>query len=192
VAPRAALRGPCGTAGCGSRWTDSGEPDGPQFAWVDIRSTGTPVFNSSGYPSAGPFPIGFPFHFYGNTFSQFYVSYLGLLSFTSTDAFFVNQPLPSIGAPENLLAVFWDDLILDTALGGQVYYRNDGSKLIVQYENLYRFDAFGPPFFSFEILLYPSGEIVYQYRTLGAVTNSATIGTQNDMQNDGLLVAFNH
>jgi hypothetical protein len=192
VDPRPGILGTGGPDHFGYRWTDSGQPEGPQFAWVDIRNTGTPAFNSSGYPSAGPFPIGFPFHFYGNTFTQFWVSYLGLLSFTSSDAFFSNQPLPSGGAPENLLAVFWDDLILDTALGGQVYYQNDGSKLIVQYENLYRFDAIGPPFFSFEILIYPSGQIVYQYRTLGAVTTSATIGTQNGFKNDGLLVAFNH
>ena len=43
-----------------------------------------------------------------------------------------------------------------------------------------------------EVLIYPTGEIVYQYLTMNAVTkNSATIGMQNATKNDGLQVVFN-
>ena len=42
------------------------------------------------------------------------------------------------------------------------------------------------------MVLYPDGRVVYQYQHQGAVTrNSATIGIQNGVRDDGLTVAFN-
>ena len=58
------------------------------------------------------YPIGFDFSFYGVEYSEFRVCSNGWMSFTSTSTDYSNDPLPATGAPENLLAVFWDDLVM--------------------------------------------------------------------------------
>jgi len=162
-------------------------------SWVDISSVGTPIFGAY-YDDRnnGPFNIGFNFPFYAGSFNQFQVCTNGWVSFTSTLTAYTNQPLPNSAStvPENLLAVLWDDLVNDPVYGNEVYYYNDGTRLIVQYEVRYLGQSTAP-FYSFEIILYPDGTIVYQYRTLGPTTNSATIGIQDAAKTDGLQVVYN-
>lgn len=177
----------------GYTWLDSDEPGGPAYNWVDISTIGTPAvaeYRDDG--NYGPFPVGFDFSYYGNNFNQFRVCTNGWLSFTSTGTSYSNQALPNAGTtvPENLLAVFWDDMVVDPDDDNAIYYYNDGTRLIVQYE-IRRIAQSTPPYYSMQVILYPNGEIYYQYRTLGATTNSATIGIQNATKDDGLTVAFN-
>ena len=178
----------------GYQWIDSDEVGGPLFDWTDISGVGTPVFTSTADDgNTGPFPIGFDFNFYGNTFSDFRVCSNGWISFTSSLTGYSNVALPNNGlrVPENLLAVFWDDMKVDFAQGGQVFYYNDGSKLIVQYDNVIHYGQSGGPYFTFQVQLYPNGTILYQYLTLGAIQNSVTIGIQNATKDDGLTVVYN-
>jgi hypothetical protein len=189
--PRPGILGSGGPDAFGHIWIDSDDPGGPVYDWVDISGVGTPTF--SGYSddgNRGPFPIGFDFPFYENVFDEFRICSNGWVSFTSSLTGYTNDPLPSSGAAENLLAVFWDDMVVDPSYGdGEVYYYNDGSRLIIQYQ-VRRIATYSPPWFSFEVILYPNGDIVYQYNTLGAVTNSCTIGIQNQAKDDGLMMVF--
>ncbi len=57
-------------------------------------------------------PIGFDFPFYGNTYSQVYASTNGLLTFGQGSTSLSGQDLPNSSAPNNLIAVFWDDLVM--------------------------------------------------------------------------------
>ncbi|MDH3464132.1 MAG: T9SS type A sorting domain-containing protein, partial [Acidimicrobiia bacterium] len=174
---------------------DSDEPGGPVFDWVELSGVGTPV----GFPSnaddrnVGPVPIGFDFPFYANTFNELHVCSNGWVSFTnSTRTTFSNQPLPNSGSsvPENLLAVWWDDMVHTASLGHEVLYYNDGSRFILQYF-VRRFGSSTPPFYRFQVILYPNGNIVYQYHTLGTTISSSTIGIQNATKDDGLTVVHN-
>ena len=45
--------------------------------------------------------------------------------------------------------------------------------------------------YTFQVVLYPSGKMKFQYQTLGPGTTSATAGIQNDSRTDGLTVNFN-
>lgn len=191
----AALPGPApaahgGPDGFGYRYEDSDEPTGPAFDWVDIRGTGTRIPFSGDDENLGPFPIGFAFPFYGETFNAFRAASNGFLSFTSRAATYANTPLPAAApaVPENLLAVFWDDL--DFTAGGSAWYAYDGTRLVVQFQDVRRHGETAPN--SFAALLYPDGRIVYQYAALQTgVRNSATIGIQNAARTTGLQVAFN-
>ena len=178
-----------GPDGFGYRWIDSDDPAGPDFQWIDVSSTGTPVFSSPVDDSnMGPFPIGFAFSYYGNTYTDFRVCSNGFISFTSSSAQYSNQPLPNLFAPENMLAAFWSDLAVIPA-DGNVYWHSDGTRLVVQYEHVRHLGGDGP--YSFEIVLYPNGSIVYQYLSVGDGYPFNTVGFQNDARNDGLTVAFN-
>jgi subtilisin family serine protease len=192
VDPRPGILGSGGPDTFGHTWIDSDDPAGPAFMWTDISTTGTAIFGSySDDGNRGPLPIGFDFDFYGNTFSEFNVCSNGWMSFTSTATSYTNQPLPNAGAPENLIAPFWDDMVVDPVTRGlDIYYQYDGAKLVVQYD-IRRIAAFDPPYYSFQVHLYPNGDIMFMYDTLGPTTNSATIGIQNSTQDDGLMMVYN-
>jgi len=70
--------------------------------------------------SYGPFNIGFSFTFYGNTYTQFYVSSNGLITFGTGSVAATEAPIPSAATPNNFIAGFWDDLAVD-ALGDILY-----------------------------------------------------------------------
>ena len=174
----------------GYRFDDSDTPGGPTFSWIDVRTSGGSLIPMSGDDAnSGPFPIGFSFPFYGSNFSAFRVCTNGFLSFTSTLNTWINLPLPNAAAsaPENLLAAFWDDLSFNGV--PSVYYQADSARLVVQFQGVTRFREAATN--SFEIVLLPDGEIVYQYLAIGTPhPDSCTIGIQNQARNDGLLVTW--
>ncbi len=119
--------------------------------------------------SAGPFPIGFTFNYYGKAYTQFYTSTNGIISFDSGSSAYSNSCPPNIS---NTIYVFWDDLRTD--VGGQpegkIEYETIGEapnrKLIVQWTNQY-FYGDNLPMGTFQAVLYEgSDEIKYQYRNL--------------------------
>jgi subtilisin family serine protease len=191
--PRPGVQGAGGPDLFGYRWKDSDEPGGPAFAWTDIAGVGTPIAGLTGDDqNAGPVAIGFPFPFYGGSFSSVRVTTNGWLSFTNTTTDFSNDPVPNTGAPENLIAPFWDDLDFRGAVHAHSY--NDGTRFIVQWTDVDRHSTTelpSPAHLTFQAILYPNGRIVFQYLTVSGFLTSATIGTQNATKNDGLNVSFN-
>lgn len=184
--PRPGILGTGGPDGHGYRWIDSDHPGGPVFSWIDAAALGSPIALSGDDSNAGPFPIGFDFPFYDSVFDEFRICTNGFISFTSSSSPYSNQPLPNSGAPENLIAPFWDD---QTFSGNQAYMYYDGTKLVIQFDNVAHYSAGGP--YTYEVILYPSGKIMFQYLSMAEPTNSATVGIQNETKDDGLQVAFN-
>ncbi len=172
----------------GYRWSDSDELGGPTYNWIDISGVGTAIDFTGDDQNRGPHAIGFTFPFYGEAFTEFQASTNGWLSFTSTSTAYTNYDLPSSSAPENLLAVYHDDLTFTSS--GTAYYHFDGTRLVVQYQAVPRLTSGGP--YTFQAHLYPSGRIEYHYKTMsGTRLDEATIGIQNGTMTDGLAVAFN-
>jgi hypothetical protein len=187
--PRPGILGSGGPDAAGYRWKDSDAPGGPVFGWVDITGVG------QAHPelldddrTVGGYPIGFAFPFYGGSFSTVNIGSNGSLSFTSLDSAYSNQPLPNTGAPQNLLAPYWDDL--NPSAGGAIYTHFDGTRFIVEYAGVASYASGAGPY-TFEVILYPSGRIVYQYLSMGGSVSSATIGVQNGTRDVGLQVVYN-
>lgn len=134
---------------------------------------------------AGPFPIGFEFNYYGQTFNEFYATTNGLLQFSDPTTAYSNTCLPA--SYNNTLYVFWDDLRTNVTgqTEGVIQYEVQGEapnrKLIVQWTNQY-FYGTNLPMGTFQAILYEgSNQIKYQYRDLlddRSFGNSATIGMQ--------------
>ena len=171
----------------GYRWVDGDEPGGPAFSWIDISATGTPIAISGDDQTSSPVPLGFRFPFYGNPFDSMRICTNGWISFTSSSASFGNQPLPSSGAPENLIAPFWDDLFVPSA--SSVRFQNIDNRAIVQWQQVQPLGGGG--YFTFQAILEPSGAITFQYLSMTGAVNSATVGIQNATASVGLTVAFN-
>ncbi len=60
----------------------------------------------------------------------------------------------------------------------------------MSYVGVPHYSSGGP--YTFQVILYPSGRIVYQYQDMQSRLNEATIGIQNATKDDGLTVAFNN
>ena len=170
----------------GYTWIDSDEPGGPIYDWFDISAVGTPVF--MGDDDFVEVSLPFIFDFYDNPHTTVKISSNGYLTF-GTDPFdFSNDPIPNVIDPNDFIAPFWDDLLPPT--GGTIYYYDDaGDRFIAQYDSIWHFNGNG--FYSFQVILHPSGTILFQYENMEGNLTSATIGIENPDGSDGLQVAFN-
>ena len=103
----------------------------------------------------GEFPIGFYFDFFGNTDSVFFVSSNGQVTFGARTNAFSNVSIPDGGRPDNFIAPFWDDLIVDAT--GDILYQTIGTapnrKVVIQYNNM---SFWGSNFLlgTFQVILY--------------------------------------
>lgn len=192
------IEGQGGPDAGGYKWIDSDEPNGPAFEWNDIATTGTELTNwlptgtfgakDEGY--SGPVAIPFQFKYYDIPKTQLFVSSNGAILFAAPTAnMFTNAQIPTAAAPNDMLAPFWDDL--DGTNGGNVYYKAEGNRLIIQYNNWPRYSTTGSAL-TFQVVLYSNGRIMFYYKTMTSATmNSATIGIENGDGSTGLSLAYN-
>ena len=176
----------------GYRWIDSDAPNGPQYVWTDISTnpSAVPVTSWTGTLDDGyaTVPLGMTFPFYGNNYTQGYLSTNGFLSFTAlTSSYFTNGTIPNTALPNNVIAPFWDDL--DGRTQGTVHYLQETGKFTIQFTNWQKYSGTGS--LTFQIVLYSSGKIMYYYNNMNATLNSATVGIENSTGTDGLQIAYN-
>ena len=115
--------------------------------YVAQTNTGTSVFMTDD-SQQGPFPIGFNFCFYGQTYSQFYIGSNGWISFSGGQpTTFTSSPLPTVNAlvPKNCIMGPWQDW--HPGIGGQIKYQTSGvapcRKLTVSWINMPMFSCTG-------------------------------------------------
>ena len=174
----------------GYRFHDSDELGGPLFSWVGTAHRGTLLPLDGDDETSEPVALGFEFPFYDETFTQLRVCTNGWLSFSSDGTQFSNPdalPSTSPAVPRFLLAPFWDDL--DLRGEPRISYMNDGSRFIVQFTSVDRYASDAD--LTFQVVLYPSGRILFQYLSLSGVQDSATVGIQNGDGTAGLLAGYN-
>ncbi len=191
------IRGSGGPDLFGYEWIDSNDPEGPAYEWNDIATTGTLVTNwvpTSSYPAvdegkAGPFNLGFIYKYYGIEYSNVWFCSNGFISFIDiTDAAMSNGTIPSSNIPNNFIAGIWDDL--DGKTTGKVYYKQEATKFIVQYDNWPGYYSGTGPF-TFQFVIHKNGKIMLYYKTITGTSTSATVGIENHNGTDGLQVAYN-
>ena len=133
--------------------------------------------------------MGFNFPFYGNSYSQLYFSTNGLISFGAGSSNQVNTAIPNTGVPTNMIAAFWDDLVVSSST--PVYYAQGGTApnryFIVEWRAVTTFA--GSSAFSFETILYENGDILIQHQSLPA-SYSSTVGIENSRGDDGLQYQY--
>ncbi len=198
VAPlyAASDRGHGGPDMYGYSWIDSDDPGGTAFLWVDISGLGTEVMlRDDAYE--GPIDIGFAFPYYDSNYTQLYIGSNGVLTFGSGTPARINTLLPYTSAPNNMLALWWDDL--DPEESGHIYYYHDAvtGRFIVSFVDVpnYQYPS-GTGSLTFQAILYPDGRITMQYGTMdpgsdGEGLTSASIGIENVYGDDGLQVVYN-
>jgi hypothetical protein len=189
--------------------TDYGVP----FNFIDIAGTGTPIllseyFDADGVSqnandgTAGPFDIGGDYEIFGGTGRYAWIGVNGAicLSSSETDTIhvspggFTSWEIPNSSIPPNFISAFWNDLVVDPALGGQgvIYYEDLGNMFVVQYQDVGNFNDPNDGT-TFQIILdrtAPNHKVWFQYLDVGAawLDLTAMIGLQGDTSVAWLLV----
>lgn len=166
---------------------------GPAYAWREISNTAsggtrvTALDNQDDWRTSVAFPGGFTFEYFGNAYSSLGICSNGFLSFTSTSTTYTNASLPSTSAPYNLIAPFWDDLIMDSQ--SSIWTRKDADAFVVTFNNMKRYS--GTERVTMQVLFMANGEIRFQHQNVVAGGWSATVGIQNGNGTMGVLISHN-
>lgn len=176
----------------------STDGDGPSYRWMDIAGIGMEITDWSGTSYAtdnggsSPLAMGFDFPFYGQLHDSVVVSTEGFLTFgTWVDAPTSPAVLPNLGAPANLVAVYWDDLDLRGNQGKVYYLQKDPDTFVVQYEGVYPYRSDPSPDderLSCQVIFKSSGEMIFQYKEIPS-TEHFLAGVQNAELDRGLRLA---
>ncbi len=169
----------CNTGGpdaFGYTFCDSNDPIGPTFDFIDISGTGTDLL--LGDDSTSTQALGFNFDFYGVTHTDVLVDSNGYLTFdlSETSDFSNDCPIGG-GSPNDLLAVFWDDLNPGDGDSNGVFYQTfancpytgdidniPGGCAIAQWDQVVDTNFSQPTFtVTFQAIVMESGNIIYQY-----------------------------
>ncbi|NTU54702.1 MAG: hypothetical protein HGA79_00450 [Anaerolineales bacterium] len=158
------------------------------FNWVSA-SVNSGVAADEGNSSPF-FDIGFAFPFYGSNYSQLSFSTNGFVKFDlgSACCYWTSTVLPDPALPNNIIAVFWDDLVVgDIYNTGAIFYEKGGVApdryLVLEWRDVTTYSGTDP--FSFEVILYENGDILIQHQSLPG-SYYATVGTENELGDDGL------
>jgi len=155
---------------------------GYTYSWIDA-SGGTELFLFDDDYAAIALP--FSFTFYDQIFSTIYLCSNGYLSFTDTMPMqYYNVPFPSADPTHNyMIAPFWDDIYPPD--GGHIYVQSFGTYWVAAWVDIYQYG--GSVIGSFEVVLYDTGEIMFNYNyldyTAGGYTCGLNLGEDTDYYN---------
>lgn len=128
------------------------------YSWIDATGgTNTGINSAWDITAAISLPWAFPF--YGNSYSQLYITGAGYATFDDDNVNYYFT-IPDEATPNNLISALTQYYLYSNS---KVYYRDFGTHFVIQWNNLkdYNGDAY-----TFEAVLYPTGNIKFQYKTL--------------------------
>ncbi|MEO0214819.1 MAG: T9SS type A sorting domain-containing protein [candidate division WOR-3 bacterium] len=156
------------------------------------------VFLGSGDEYLFTYNLPFDVKFYGTTYaagSPVKISTNGFISFDAsiTSPYLSNSSIPSTLSPNALLAIWWDDNVVDGAIKTKVIGTAPNRKWVVRWERVRRYGGSGGTA-DFEVIVYEDttstgdNKIVFSYNdtNFGSSTPSATIGIENQTGSIGL------
>jgi len=178
-------------------WTDSDNEPGLSSDWIDISNVATQYNFSNNDESGSSIDIGFDFPFYGENYNQCIINPNGWVGFGNDNDAWDNTSIPSSAAPRPAIFGFWDDLnpINDNCnadCAGNVYYHSNNERMVVWFNDVAHWAGyFDNSIYNFQIILYSTGEVKFNYNSMTGDFGSATIGMQNAIGNSGLQMSFN-
>jgi uncharacterized repeat protein (TIGR01451 family) len=143
------------------------------YTWEDIGTSGIEVtgwFSDSDNGFIGPFPTGFDWPYFQLTqvYTQVYIASHGYVRLGKPAAY-ADPPtaLPDPSFPNNVIAPYGDDLSVVQG-SSHVYYQqlSHPTRFVVEYVQVQ--DADDSLFYTFQVILYPSGEIDFVYQDQAA------------------------
>lgn len=189
----------------GYTFADSYAGGAVTYSWVPTTTPSSKV-NFGVIPAddvfTGTIPIGFSFRFYAGTYTGFYVSSNGLVSFGAGYIANINTPIPTPPTQDdpaaNFTTCFWSDLYILNASQG-VWVETHGSApnryTVITFHTAYFNGIYARPTL-FQMILYEgSNQIKCQYNDVGGTLlgsggGGATVGLENADGTSGIQYFF--
>ena len=170
-------------------------PSVPSFSWITQTSNQVNAGSVKGNLDDGywgPYNLGFDFIFYGNFYQQLFISTNGFLKFGSGASQSGNAYIPRNPAPDDIIALFWDDLEFYPG-SSNIYYGGNASAFVITYDKLGRSGTAYNPLQSVtcQVILYSDGSLKFQYLEVTGSTHSPTIGIENSTGSKGVQYHYN-
>ena len=180
----------------GYSWKSSNDQN-LDYEWIDISSEASQLqFSHNDYSSDEKIKLEFNFPFYNSTYSSLIVNPNGWVGFGDDNTEWDNTSIPNSNAPHPAIFGFWDDLNPVNSSGtgeGYVLYSVNSDRAVIWFNDVQHWPTnFEGSIYDFQIVLYPSGDIKLNYRSMQGLTNSATIGIQNANGSEGTMVSYNY
>ena len=185
-----------GSDNSGNAWSSSDY--GTSFDWIDIEGLSTIVNFTNNDSANGTIPIGFDFPIYGQTYNECSVNANGWIGFGGDSGAWDNSSLPTDEVPGPALFPFWDDLnpVNDQCneyCAGNVYYYSSPDVFIITFDGVaHWWTNFENSFYTFQVVMYPNGDVYFNYLDLQGDYDSATIGIQNQNASDAMTMGENN
>ena len=168
------------------------------YDWIDISQDYTQlIMNHNDYAANESINMNFNFPFYEGLYSSFIVNSNGWLGFGDDNTGWDNLSLPNSDAPLNAIFGFWDDLNPEnesnSSGNGLIKYSNMDDKTVVWFDNVDHWPTnFEGSNYDFQMVLYSSGNIELNYRSMLGDASSGTVGLQNENGTIGTQLSFNN
>ena len=147
--------------------------DAVPLEWIDTSSgTEVDLTGASSGQHTGPIALDFSFPYYENSYDQVYIAASGFISFSEANNWPNQSQIPTPSEPNNVIAPYWAPLYLSTeGPSGKIFYTMGGDApnryFVVEWLDV----AGGNPQdpnggddnFHFQVILYESGDIRFQY-----------------------------
>jgi len=181
-------QGQLDSTGCYTVHSTVAPPDGnePTYSFIDISGTGD-IGLASSHSVSGAIPIGFPFEYYGVSYSDVYISSNGFISLLpgQGEGCCGGQTIPDSFAPNAVIAGMWSHI---HAPPGAVYYDTIGSsptqQFIIQFQGVFNITTGSID--TWEIILHEgSNDIVVQYANANSTSFEGRGGIENEDGTEG-------
>ena len=147
-------------------------------AYNPLGTTGTNVTLSDD-SNVGPFPIGFSFEFYGQSFTQFRICTNGFITFGDASGSYTPGTFPNSQSPNGVVAAYWTDLFPSS--GYYMRYRTEGvapnRQLVVSAHVTYFSNR--NAWVDYQIVLFEGTNKIQTTITSQGWTTAATQGVEN-------------
>ena len=176
----------------------SSQAGGPAYEWIDISANGEHLmaFETDAYALVQR-PVGFPFSFYGTSYSNLFISGQGFMRMTdpggSSPGFPVEfrAPLPNAAGHKPLIAPY--EQYLEPHVQGDIYYKAFAGYTVVQWEQVKINGYDSRP--TFQAVIYADGSIRFNYKSIPLTSGNQWIsgyltGIQNGAGNQGLAASW--
>ena len=179
----------------GYSWKSSNDENLDYF-WIDISNESTLInFSHNDYASDQIMQLDFEFPFFNSSYTNLIINPNGWVGFGEDNIGWDNTSLPNSDAPNPAIMGFWDDLNPINSNGngqGNVYFHSNEERAVVWFDNVQHWPTnFEGSIYDFQIVMYFTGDIFINYRSMEGLTNSGTIGIQDFSGTNGLLVNYN-
>lgn len=159
------------------------------YSWIDAKSGGINTGINNSRSQVGPISLPFEFKFYENSYNQLYITSSGYITF-SDQYTQEQQDIPSPALPNNNIAALW--MPLSPGILGSIYYKSGGSidnrYFVIEWNQLTDTGLGGS--YTFEIILFESGDIKLQYKNININYEQgyycASTGIEDSLGLDGL------